>query len=59
MKNCTCGALVDEGDPNGDICTDSKLYTSACEGTGDEREIRAAITLVDLEIEDILEGVTA
>lgn len=54
MKTCKCGGAIDGGDPNGDICTNSGLYVHACKNTGDKHEIRAAIDLLDLKIENTL-----
>jgi hypothetical protein len=53
MPDCTCGGPVSDGDPNGPVCTNTGLYVHACrEGT---TEIRAQITLIEPELEDICE----
>jgi len=39
MKNCKCGALVSEVDPNGDTCSRTGRFVHACGGV----EIRASI----------------
>lgn len=57
MNDCSCGGTVDDGDPNGPICTNSGKYVSAC--TNGEVEIRAQIDLIDVELDeltDLLQG---
>jgi hypothetical protein len=53
MNDCKCGGPVSDGDPNGPICTNTGLYVHACDEQRDEVEIRALITLVEPELEDI------
>lgn len=52
MPDCKCGGPVNDGDPNGPICTNTGLYVHAC---AEKTVINARINvvLVEPEIEDL------